>query len=154
MVKSSIYAIVIAAVVVLGIFLTLIFSPKEKICTDEACFFENLKECKKASYQTEEWRYEIKGFSSFGSAKSTETVPACKVYVENVMLKDAEADVVERLKGKSMECAIPTTAVYLPHENIDVCHGELKEEILKLMIEKLHLYIIQQLGQFNVSSPG
>ncbi|MEM1535265.1 MAG: hypothetical protein QXG39_09700 [Candidatus Aenigmatarchaeota archaeon] len=152
MVKSSIYAIVIAAVVVLGIFLTLIFSPKEKICTDEACFFENLKECKKASYQTEEWRYEIKGFSPKAEAEQAE--PACRVYVENVMLKDAEADVVERLKGKSMECAIPTTAVYLPHENIDVCHGELKEEILKLMIEKLHLYIIQQLGQFNVSSPG
>ena len=52
-----------------------------------------------------------------------------------------------------MKCYIPLAQAgsYMPHENIDVCHGLLKEAILDTMVKKMHQYIIQHIGEINIS---
>jgi len=136
-------------IIVLGIILVIslvYLLVKAERCSDEQCFLSNLKSCKKASYSSDEWLYKIKG--NLGDN--------CLVYVKNLALKDAEKEIADRLKGKDMTCNIPKSDLgsYMPHENIDVCHGMLKEEILSIMIEKMHLYIIQHIGEFETPKVG
>ncbi|MEM4318510.1 MAG: hypothetical protein QW244_03155 [Candidatus Pacearchaeota archaeon] len=139
--KHDVLIIALVLIIIIVILSTYFLLSRPVNCQDENCFLTNLKNCQKTKYSSEEWYFKIRGTQN----------EKCRVYVENIELKDAEADIVERLKGKSMECWIPLSEAgsYLPHENIDVCHGELKEEVLNLMIEKLHLYIVQQIGQIK-----
>lgn len=105
-----------------------------RTCNDELCFKQSLNECKKVIYENDEWKYKI--LEKKGDA--------CVVEVTSKQIKNVEAEIVERLRGKVMRCYITDTSI-MPNEDIDVCHGELKEEILSIMLEKIHEYIIQQI---------
>ena len=113
-------------------------------CKDNACFKNALWKCNKASFmniqENSTWYYRIEGFSAGD----------CNVYVKAVSLK-TDVETGTALQGKDMNCYIPKTLLgaFMPEEKIEYCHGLLKEEIQKLMIEKMHLYIIQNIGQFN-----
>jgi len=143
--KHPLFLILVIAAIALIILLFLLsyfFLLKTKHCNDEQCFLTALNKCQRCSYETDEWKYLIK-------AKKDSI---CVVNVENKFLKDVDADIAERLRGKSMECAIPLTQqpiTTLPHEDIDACHGPLKEELLAVMLEKLQEYVIQQIGKFE-----
>ena len=131
------FVIVILVVVILVV--VLIFS-KTKKCDTKECFLDALAKCKKYSYEDEEWKYRI-------IAKRGDD---CIVNVENKFIKDVDADIVERLRGKSMECYVSLSSkIIMPHEDIDNCHGLLKEEILSIMLEKLQEYVVQQIGKFE-----
>jgi len=140
--KAQVIVLIIAMAAVLVILAYYFFySPS---CKDNACFNNALWKCNKASFLSEEansaWYYKIEGFS-FGE---------CKVYVKAVSLK-TDIETGAALQGKDMTCFIPNSLLgaFMPEEKIEYCHGVLKEEIQRLMIEKMHLYIIQNIGQFN-----
>ncbi len=137
--------IITILILLIIIIISFIYFSQTKKCETKECFLESLRQCKRASYASEEWFYRIE--------MATEN--ECVVYVKNLNLKDTEVEIAERLKGKDMKCYIAKEGSldYLPHENIDVCHGILKEEILRIMLEKMHLYIIQNIGEFENPMP-
>ena len=55
----------------------------------------------------------------------------------------------EALEGKSMSCYLALGAVVVPEANPNLCNGRLKEEMQGLIIEKLHEYIISNIGTIN-----
>jgi len=128
---------------ILLIFLIYLFFIKEEKCNDELCFRINLRNCEKASYNTGEWFYRI-----IGKSKGD-----CIVYVKNIYLYGKDVDIAETLKGKEMNCYIPLyeAGFYMPTDDIDKCHGPLKEAILDLMVKRMHLYIIKNIGEINVT---
>jgi hypothetical protein len=118
-------------------------------CQNEACFKEQLWKCNKASFlhisENSTWQYNINGFSG----------EQCAVYAKAVSLKTDDVTGAA-LSGKDMTCYIPKSILgaFMPEEKIEYCHGVLKEEIQRLMIEKMHLYIVQNIGKINQSSFG
>ena len=56
---------------------------------------------------------------------------------------------MEILEGREMECYLPFGSVIEPEENLDRCHGLLKEEMQKIIINKLHNYITDNIGKLE-----
>ena len=135
--------------IILGIVIVLVIAALAYVllytskCSDMNCFKTNLWECKKASFTNYEenstWQYIIRGMSG----------GECQIDVKAISL---QMDVsIGSLQGKTMTCYIPRSLLgsFMPEEKLEYCHGILKEEIQKLIIEKLHLYIAQNIGQIN-----
>jgi len=147
-VNKIIYIVAAAAVAALLVaYLSQFFYyPK---CTNELCFKDSLWKCKKSGFlntkENSTWMYNIKGSSTDG----------CQVYVKLVSLK-SDVAIGTALGGKDMNCYIPKNVLgaFMPEEKIEYCHGILKEEIQKLMIEKMHLYIVQNIGRINQTAFG
>jgi hypothetical protein len=53
------------------------------------------------------------------------------------------------LEGKEMTCYLPLGIVTAPEGNPNICVGRLKEEMQWLIIQKLHEYIVQNLGEIS-----
>ncbi len=121
-------------------------------CSEINCWEYKLKECKKAKYVNHDidvsWEYEIKGKER----------DSCEVEVEalQVVTGLARSRIIE---GKSMNCFIPLdnegkTIVVAPEADINLCHGRLKEELQTLMIEKLHQYVLENVGEIAEGLTG
>jgi hypothetical protein len=132
---------VAAAAIVFYLLFSYFYIPK---CASSTCFKASFFKCAKVSFtnagENSTWFYSIQGLSG----------GECKIYVKAISFK---TDVVTgtALTGKDMTCYIPKEILgaFMPEEKIEYCHGILKEEIQRLMIEKMHLYIIQNIGQLN-----
>ncbi len=118
-----------------------LYTPK---CDDSLCFQDALWKCKRTQFldqrDTSTWEYKIKGFTSEG----------CRVNVKAISLVTDSAT-GSLLQGKEMDCYISRELLgsFMPEEKIEYCHGLLKEGIQSIMIEKMHLYIIKNIGQIN-----
>jgi hypothetical protein len=140
-VKST-FVIAVLILLLLGI-IYLLFVYKQS-CKTQTCFGNALFKCSKAIYTKAEenatWFYSVEGAS-----KNT-----CAVRVKVLELK-ADAETVKALKGKDMTCSIPKelSGAFMPEEKIEYCHGMLKEGLQDLIIQKLHLFIVQNIGQIN-----
>ena len=117
-------------------------------CKTQDCFNNAFWFCKKATFtsktDTATWQYIINGFSKANGNIN------CVVDVKAVDLQ-ADAETIQALKGKSMSCSIPKelAASFMPETKIEYCHGMLKESIQDLMLKKMHLFIVQNIGQIN-----
>jgi len=113
-----------------------------KKCSDADCFNSALARCKRATFLSEKedstWHYAIKG-SSKGK---------CVVDATNVWIKLEEAKTVQE---KSMTCYMPRGIVMQPESDLNECHGLLKESLQDIIIERLHTYIVQNIGQISES---
>ncbi len=130
---------IIFVLLLVGIYFGFLFS---KDCPDMECFNQELTKCNKASYikETEDasWKYSIKG-------KSGER---CEIKVTLLQLKEGGTS-MSSLQGKSMNCYLPIGVVASPEENIKNCHGLLKEEMQEMIINNLHNFIIDNLGEIK-----
>ncbi len=137
------WVIGIIAVILLGAAIYFSFFYAER-CSDSSCFDNALLSCKRVSYIEEtsdaSWGYSIRG--KVGST--------CKVSVKLLQLKQGDVS-LGVLQGKRMECYIPYGSVIKPQDNIDRCHGLLKEDMQSIIINKLHNYITDNLGQIEES---
>lgn len=132
--------IVILIILLAAIYLNFFFI---KPCKNKDCFDVSLARCARASYEKKTadatWLYKIEG------RKWLER--ECVVYVENLWLKDSEK--APRLLNKNMLCYLPLHTIAAPESNLDSCHGLLKEAMQDLIIEKMHLFIVQNIGQIK-----
>lgn len=138
---SVIFGIIALILLILVIYFFII---KEENCkNDKFCFLTNLRNCEKSIYEDEEWFYRIEG-----KYKSN-----CIVYVKNINLYGVNVEYANAIKGKDMKCHIPLNkaGMFMPHEDLDYCSGNLKEATLDMMVKKMHQYIIQHIGEFNIS---
>lgn len=106
------------------------------------CFREHQLKCNKAKFlrDSEEatWKYEIKSMEK----------GACEVDVKVTQIKEGNSDKMI-LEGKSMKCLFEFESVNLPESDLSKCHGELKEELQNMIIQNLHKYILENLGQIK-----
>ena len=131
-------------VIVVGLLSWFFFSVNyTKVCEDDNCFNSALSICKKAEFLKDttdaRWYYKISGPT---------TNDRCEVYVKLAQLRKGGIEIV-KLEGKDMICKIPYSVVESPQREIESCHGELKEEIQSLLIQKMHSYLLENLGQVN-----
>ena len=111
-------------------------------CYNNACFKEHQKECVSTIYikDGEEvvWGYHIQG-------KEDEN---CLIDLTLIQVKKGTLD-KQSLEGKSMVCQLNIKNTKNPESDISLCHGLLKEEMQKLIIDNLHKYIVSNLGQIS-----
>jgi len=111
-------------------------------CEDMACFRAHQRECSRTTIinnaEDTTWKYKILGESN----------KACEIEVMVLKVKQGELD-KKRIEGKNMFCYLPLGDDTAPESDIDNCHGLLKEELQSMIIEKLHLYVIENIGEIS-----
>ena len=126
-------------IIALAIYFTFFYAYK---CNDLACFQAHQKKCVRTSFVNDEedttWKYLIKGKSS----------GKCIVNVEVLNIKKGERS-KQILIGKEMDCYLPIGSAVSPESDIAICHGVLKEELQNLIIQKMHSYIVENLGEIS-----
>jgi len=136
---NIILGIVILVILVVAIYFTFFFSYR---CNDLACFQGHQEKCSKVKFvkQGEDivWEYKIKG----------EKNNFCNVNVKALEIKQGTLD-KKILENKEMTCLLPLRSLIIPEGDISLCTGELKEELQNLIIQKLHAYIIDNVGDIS-----
>lgn len=131
--------IVFIIVLVAAVFFTFIYVPK---CGDIACWEYKLQKCSKAVYFVDKtdvvWDYKIIGKSG----------DSCNVNVKVLEIKKG-LTTAKTLEGKDMNCLLPLGVITDPESNPNLCNGILKEEMQGIIINKLHQYILQNVGSIG-----
>jgi hypothetical protein len=137
--KVKIFLALLAIALILSlIWLTFFYS---RACENQTCFNDYLKDCKRANFITSGgmvFHYKILGKSSEG----------CEVNVKLLQGDLSNRDSL-KLEKKEMRCYLPFNTVAAPEADIGLCTGQLKEGLQDLLIQKLHTYIVQNLGKIN-----
>jgi len=133
-------AIALAIIILVSAYF--MFFYQSKACETPECFLNAMKDCRKASYINDEpeaaWGYKIKGIEN----------NECKISVKLLLAKQGELG-IDKLVGLEMNCYYPKGVSSYPEKNLNKCHGLLKEELQVIIINKLHSYIIENLGQIK-----
>lgn len=125
-------------VVLLVVIFYLIYSYEK--CESWDCFNNNLASCSRTRFAGGK---EI----IFGYVIEGRTEKGCKVEVEFIGGQVGRNS--NELKNKKMTCYTPYGIVMLPESDLSNCNGELKEKLQEEIINQLHNYIVQNLGQIN-----
>lgn len=132
--------VLILIVLIAAIYFTFFFYYK---CDDAACFKAHQEKCSKTKFlnniENAEWQYKINGKKD----------GKCEISVKINQVNKGDVDKLT-LEGKSMICLLPVGDINSPEGDISNCHGELKEEMQWLIIQKLHNYIVTNLGEIGV----
>ncbi len=111
-------------------------------CEDGGCFYKAMIESKKVSWIKEDdkatWIYTI-----IGSRRDTNMVE-----VRLLELKEGAED-IERLKGKKMVCEVVKGDARSPEADTSQCSGPLKEELQEILIQRMHNYLLQNVGKIE-----
>jgi len=113
-----------------------------KVCNDEACFYEQIIDCKKVTFikDTED---AIKEYKIIQKNKNS-----CDIMVKLLFVKQGSVE-MESLEGKSMICSVPLGIFSNPEDNLGQCHGILKEDVQEIIIQRMHSQIVENLGKIN-----
>ena len=138
-IKKSSKEIISFVLIIVSLFIALYYSLQVERCPDAACFREKMLKCREATYVNEEpqasWGYHIIG-------KDEEK---CNIEVTLLNAKEGELKLLD-YEGKSMTCSYDYNTFAYPEKDLEACHGELKEGVQSIIIEKLYKYIISNLG--------
>jgi hypothetical protein len=117
-----------------------VFLPEE--CLALECFQTSMSQCVSATYVNEEseasWGYEIKG----------KLRNECEIEVTLLNAKEGQLG-IDEYEGHSMSCFYALGIVNSPEKNLGSCHGRLKEDLQKEIIEKLHGYVLENLDEIQ-----
>lgn len=112
-------------------------------CGNQDCFTKALAQCKKASWIREDskaaWQYKIMGNSE---------KDACSVKVRLLKMNQGTID-IEKLQGDEMTCSVLKNYDKFPEEDMEKCTGILKEQLQGIIIERMHSYLLKNLGEIK-----
>ena len=119
---------------------------RENCGQDKECFNAKLNSCKPAEFLN------IRNNNVYIYRSANNFMKYCKLNIKLARTAvGTDPDVVKLLEGKSMSCNIPKTEI--KNLNIDevndvlkYCHGELKEGLYELIINRMYTYLIAQLN--------
>jgi len=135
----AVISIALVILIIIAVYFTFFFS---YTCGDLSCFQAHQKQCARTSFikDNEEitWKYFIKGQESGRCVVNAEVLKVKTGAVENT-----------QLVGKDMDCSLPLESTVAPESDISRCHGLLKEEMQSMIIQKLHAYILDNLGEIG-----
>jgi len=132
------FIILIVSILVFGSYFLFFYS---KACPDMACFIKAMEKCNKV-YVTKQdvnsdWKYRIIG-SGFEES--------CRVRITLLKIKQGSID-GEKLQGKEMVCDLLKGDSQYPEKDLSRCTGQLKEEMQDLIIQRMHKYLLQNIGE-------
>jgi len=138
--KAALIAFILMSLVLIAIiYFTFFFSYK---CDDASCFIAHQEKCVKTKFINDvedvKWLYYIKGKED----------GKCEIDVNVLQVKQGAID-KKILEEKSMNCLLPLGSIASPESDLLKCHGVLKEEMQNLIIQKLHSYIIESVGEIT-----
>ena len=139
--KNYLALSIIGIIIILLFFVWTFGVNKYQGCTTWECFNEHLAACKEAKFA---------GGKDviFGYIIEGQEGDECIVHVE--FLQGEITDRTARnLIGEKMTCRLPNGIILLPESNLERCSGPLKEKLQEQIIEQLHNFIVQNLGQIN-----
>jgi hypothetical protein len=145
--KIIILSLVLLVLIV--VFLIYLLYPFTKECYDKECFSESLVNCEKAQWinddQDATWFYSILG----------EKDRKCEIKVKLLQTKKGGLE-LRKIEGTSMVCELPLKTMLIPEQNLEKCHGLLKEGLQDLIIKKMHSYILENIGEItkNITALG
>ena len=132
--------IIIGVILILGAVYYLIFSVKA--CDTKECFEKAILNCKRVSWMRQDeqaaWNYKIIGRGE----------ESCTVEVSLLKLNKGKID-SEKLIGKEMTCDLIKGSTDFPEKDISRCHGVLKEEMQDVIIQRMHDYLLQNVGKLE-----
>jgi len=136
--KVFIGLVVVAALAIaVVLYLNLFYMPQ---CQNYECWQKYMSRCSKASFVNEEAE------ASWGYTVSEKSGNQCVIKVNLLLAKQGELGISE-LVGQEMECSYPLGSAAYAEKDLSKCHGILKEELQTLIINKLHAYLLENLGQ-------
>ncbi len=145
--KRILIAFVILIIGLIGFGVYFIFFTADA-CDDFECYENALLNCKRVWFVKEDedyvWRYEILSRAD----KNT-----CNVKVRLIKIKNAEV-IKEGLEGKEMKCKVEKIGDIYPEKDMSRCNGLLKEELQEIIIDKLHSYLLDNIGKINEELKG
>jgi len=111
-------------------------------CKDWDCFNGYLEDCNKVKFIGGDdmiFKYTVRGSSN----------SECEV---DVKLLQGELNNKEsiKLEMREMTCMLPKGIVIIPESDIGKCSGFLKEGLQDLIIKRLYVEIVQNLGRINL----
>ena len=115
-----------------------VYYPKQ--CKDFSSYQDALLKCKRIVYinedETSVWRYTVQG---------TLDKDFCKIEVRLLKIKKGQIT-IESLQDKTMVCKVLKSGNDFPEKDMTHCSGPLKEELQEIIIERIHNYLLQNLG--------
>jgi hypothetical protein len=137
--RGQIIRIVIAVLLLAFVAAAFLYTKK---CENYSCFSTYLAKCNKASYvdntQDSIWEYKIKGAED----------GFCKVNVKLLRMKEGSTELTN-LEQQEMVCYVYKGKIEDPKKDLTRCHGELKENIQDILIQKMHAYILDNVGKIS-----
>lgn len=138
--KRTIILSIIAIIVIVYLVWAIFFSYDS--CETWECFNSHLVSCDYVTFLGGNdviFEYKI-----LGSSRNL-----CDV---NVKLLQGELNSQDsrKLENQEMICGLPKGVIMIPESDISNCHGLLKEGLQDLVIEKLHTYLVQNVGTLNL----
>lgn len=116
-------------------------------CNDKECFFNSLTKCKRVSWIREDsqaaWSYKI----------LRENGDSCKVQVKLLKIKQGTVN-IEDLQDKSMLCNVIKSETRFPEKIMSQCSGPLREELQEIIIQRMHSYLLENVGQIEEGFEG
>lgn len=132
--------IVLIALIIYGGYFFVFYA---KPCSDISCFSNAIKNCNRVSFVKEDlqasWLYTIKGADNKDS---------CIVNVKLLKMKQGTID-SEKLQGEEMNCILNKGDTQFPEKEISQCSGKLKEEIQDIIIQRMHSYLLENVGEIK-----
>lgn len=132
--------ILIIALVVFAVYFFFFYA---KLCKDSNCFTDAMQTCKRVSWIKEDaqasWLYTVKGNAQGDS---------CEVDVVLMKMKEGTIE-AEDLQGKEMTCIVQKGETQFPEKDISRCSGLLKEELQDLLIQRMHNYLLENVGEIQ-----
>ncbi len=136
--------LIVALIIFTGYFLFFY----ERQCDTAECFVDAMKNCKVVSWirsdEQASWLYTIK----WGADGDN-----CKIEVKLLEIKQGTID-SEKLAGKEMLCTMQKGDTRFPEKDISKCTGLLKEELQDLIIQRMHNYLLENIGQVKEEFKG
>ena len=143
--KKRLLISLIIIVIAVILFIIIYFFYYAKPCNDSACFSNSMTKCSRVYFIKEDskasWYYEIKGTSGKDS---------CSVLVRLLKMNAGDID-TETLQGSEMTCIVNKADTSAPEENMKSCNGLLKEKLQEIIIDRMHSYLLQNLGEIKQS---
>jgi len=131
--------LIVALIIFTGYFLFFY----EKKCENAGCFVDAMKTCKAVSWIRSDdqasWLYVIR--KSFIGDN-------CEIEVKLLEVKQGTIE-SEKLAGKEMLCTIQKGEASFPEKDISRCTGLLKEEMQDLIIQRMHNYLLKNVGKVS-----
>jgi len=113
-----------------------------KKCSDVECYNSALSDCDRVYFIRDSpnfaWRYEITGKNK----------NLCDVNVRLLKIKKGDLDFVD-IEGNEMSCSVEKLGGNFPEKDMFRCTGLLKEKLQEYLINRMHDYVLQNLGEIK-----
>ena len=119
---------------------------------DKKCFDEKLKECKSVQVVS------VKNNNAYLYWVGNSLGNTCEVNIKLLRVEAGAApEFRQLLEGKEMECKIPKKELSsIQIDELDnlmqYCHGELKEGLYELIIQRMYELVVSQLGDIIIEA--